>query len=271
MASLGIQMRRFAQEPARGADPCASGRGPMEHGPNQPAVGLMLSGMHGKISPFSPDVTAPAVLPTRDAYRLFSFIFPGFRPLFYTDGKALPRLTEYTDNSGVSAMAILSVEENGLLLNAPYHPDLSSLVRPLNGRFRGKGIGWAFAPEHEQALRTICFRLWGVDGRPETMADRVALRIEARDRYVCNSPWKTFNADLWLCGRQIAARPPGTRCARPGKGVKFLRGRPHLTVDTLSHSIFLEPGTAFLLRDVPRSTLPRFEEALIDHGSYELA
>jgi hypothetical protein len=168
-------------------------------------------------------------------------------------------------------MAILSVRENGLLLDAPYHPDLSRLVRPLGGRFRGKSLGWAFAPEHEAALRDLCLRLWGVDGRPETMADRVTLRIEARDRYVCTSPWTAFNADLWLCGRQIANRPPGTHVARAGKGVKFLIGTPRLALDTISHSIRLDPGTIFLLRDVPRAAQPRFEAALVDHGTCELA
>lgn len=169
-------------------------------------------------------------------------------------------------------MAIITVSSDRVALQARYHPQLSERARRLRGRFHGKQTGWVFGMEHEQAVRDLCHALYGVDGRPETLAESVTLRIEACDRYVCPStPWHAFNDDIWLCDRQIAVRPPGARIARPGRGVKFLAGLPHLSCSTISHDIRIDAGTVFLLKDVPRMALPRFEAALTDHGSWVIA
>lgn len=165
-------------------------------------------------------------------------------------------------------MAVLSPHADHLTLAAPFHPELSSLARRCQGRWRGKAVGWIFARDQEQALREGCLRLWGVDGRPETMQDHVTLRIEARDQVVEGaSPWEAFNDDIWLCGRQIAVRPPRGRIARPGKGIKFLAGLPRLHIMTTHHVIHIERGTVFLMREVPRMTLPWLQAALERHGT----
>jgi len=150
-----------------------------------------------------------------------------------------------------------------IALAAPFHPKLSDAARRLNGQFRGKATGWVFARNREMDVRALCFEFWGVDGTPEAAADTATLRIETTDEDTLSGPW-TGSREIWLCGRQIAVSMADRHLIRPGRGVKFLHGRP-LSLSAyrlVCLDLYLAPGTVFTLKDVPRMALPRYAAAL---------
>jgi len=163
-------------------------------------------------------------------------------------------------------MIIVSPHGAGLALSAPFHPELSAEARRLRGRFLGKDVGWVFDAARESDLRTLCDRIWGVDGTPQAASDTVTIRVTALEGWSTDMRW-IGGADLWLCGRQVAVTMAERRVSRPGKGVKFLEGRPRArfgAVDIVQ--TYLENGTVFTMKDVPRMALPRFQAAVDTHG-----
>lgn len=163
-------------------------------------------------------------------------------------------------------MVVIRTNGDRLELVAPFHPDLSMHAKRLDGRWRGQEIGWVFELGREDALRALCLRIWGVDGTPDAVADCVELRIEADYTDIWSAVWIAHDAPVYLVGREIAASLRNGRAARPGRGVKFLSGKPgcktelHHTVTSIPH------GSVFLLKDTPRMAVEHFERALHGHG-----
>ncbi|MBX0345947.1 hypothetical protein K2X14_14005 [Acetobacter sp. TBRC 12305] len=148
---------------------------------------------------------------------------------------------------------------------APFHPDLSPIAYGLRGRFLGKDAGWAFAPEHETRLREICMHLWGVDGRPGSMADTASIVVAVEEMSIGTPIFRKFNADIYLGGRQIAGVPKSRPVARPGKGVRFLAGKPALSREGLGVWLTIPTGAEFSMT-VPRMALPFVTSCLAGHG-----
>ncbi|AOX18644.1 hypothetical protein [Kozakia baliensis] len=167
-------------------------------------------------------------------------------------------------------MIIVSMHGAQLALQAPFHPQLGAEAHKLRGRFLGKQTGWVFDAAREHEVRAICGSLWGVDGTPEAAADTVTLTIEANEGWHPQMRW-IGGADLWLCGRQVAVTMMPRRITRPGRGVKFLKGLPRARFGTLDAvETYLENGTVFTMKDVPRMAVPRFEAAVQTHGTLDV-
>ena len=163
-------------------------------------------------------------------------------------------------------MVVIEKADGRLTLRAPYHPMLAMHARELQGKWRGAEAGWAFGVETEKALRERCVALWGVDGTPEAAADTVTLRIEVLFSGNSNSIWLANNDNLWLCGREIISRVKGRAIARAGRGVRFVEGTPQIGTGPGTWWVWAPAGAVFLLRDVPKMAVPRFEAVLVDQG-----
>ena len=167
-------------------------------------------------------------------------------------------------------MVVIKTNGDRLELVAPFHPDLSLQAKHLDGRWRGQEVGWVFQLQHEDALRMLCLRMWGVDGTPDAVADLVRLQIEVDCSLTHSTVWHAHDAPVYLVGREIAASLKNGRAARPGRGVKFLRGKPGCKTE-LSHTITSIPhGAVFVLEGTPRMAVEHFERALSGHGRYQV-
>ncbi|OUJ14297.1 hypothetical protein [Acetobacter sp. DsW_063] len=96
----------------------------------------------------------------------------------------------------------------------------------------------------------------------EALADTVTVRPRFHEATL----WRTFARDIWLCGRQIASSRPGARpVAVPGRGVKFIAGRPRVEDGpTGSFILSKDPECVFTVRDAPRMALEAISIALRD-------
>ncbi|MBB2199732.1 hypothetical protein [Gluconacetobacter dulcium] len=162
-------------------------------------------------------------------------------------------------------MAILSVDGAYITLDAPFHPELACQAGRYRGRFVGKGK-WRFDPKWEPELRAMCRLLFGVDGRPETVADQIDLTVAVNERSVAYPLFRRFNADIYLGGRQVAGVLKGRTIARPGKGIRFVKGEPRLEPQGLAWWLSVPTGAEFIIRGVPRMAVPFMEAGLVDHG-----
>lgn len=167
-------------------------------------------------------------------------------------------------------MVVIEKAEDRLTLKAPYHPMLAGHARELQGRWRGAEAGWAFGVEQERALRERCVSLWGVDGTPEAAADTVTLRIEVLSSGSPHSIWLATNDNLWLCGREIISRVKGRAIARAGRGVRFVEAMPQIGTGPGIWWVWAPAGAVFLLHDVPRMAVAKFEATLVDQGRLAL-
>jgi len=161
-------------------------------------------------------------------------------------------------------MAILSVDGAYITLEAPFHPELSTQARRYRGRFVGKGK-WRFEAKWESDLRAMCHMLFGVDGRPETVADQVDLTVAVEENG-CSPLFRRFHDDIYLGGRQVAGVLKGRLIPRPGKGIRFVRGEPLLEHKGLQWWLWIPSGSEFIIRGVPRMAVPFMESKLDGHG-----
>lgn len=166
-------------------------------------------------------------------------------------------------------MVQITTNPTHLTLQAPFHPSLSFHAKALNGRWKGQEIGWLFGHEHDAALRALCVRLWGVDGTPEAMAELVDLRITVEQRDIHASVWSAQNEALYLVGREIAASLKNRRAARPGRGVKFLRGQPCCKAELNHYWTSIPDGSVFTIKDVPVMAVAHMQRAVTGHGTIE--
>lgn len=163
-------------------------------------------------------------------------------------------------------MAIVTIQDDRLVLQAPYHPDLALHARALGGHWKGTETGWSFAADRETELRQACLTLWGVDGRPEMLDDLVDLRIEVCETDTRYPLWNRFRENIWLCGRELVACPRGRQVARAGRGVKFIKGQPDYLTQGLKWWLVVENGAELLVQGVPRAAVDRYLAALAGHG-----
>ena len=155
-------------------------------------------------------------------------------------------------------------------LRAPYHPGLLHHCRALGGRWKGADTGWVFAPDQEQALRAVCLDVFGLDGREELLQDCVELQVIVDERLVTRRTFVSYNQPLFLLGREIAGRIPKREIARPGRGVRFLQGRPKVDASVEVWRVSVPNGSVFVIRDVPRVTVDRLIACIGDAGTAEI-
>ena len=167
-------------------------------------------------------------------------------------------------------MVLVLAKADRVELRAPYHPTLPHRCRALGGRWQGAETGWVFAPDQEEALRAVCLDVFGLDGREEAPRDMVELRVVVDERAVIRTVFKAFGRPIFLLGRQIAAAVPNRKTARPGRGIRFIRGRPICRPSVDIWQVSVPNGSVFVMCDVPRVTVARLIATIGDAGSAEL-
>jgi hypothetical protein len=167
-------------------------------------------------------------------------------------------------------MVTIRIAHGRLELHAPYHPILPFRSKQIGGKWLGAEIGWVFPLEEEQALRRVCLDIWAVDGSPTSLDEWVELQITVDERAPVRSVFVAYQSPIYLVGREIAAALRNRRGARPGRGVKFLAGKPHCLSSSNSWMTVIPNGSVFVIRDVPPSTTERFQEAVGNAGHVEV-
>lgn len=137
----------------------------------------------------------------------------------------------------------------------------------MGGRWKGAEVGWVFELVHEEAVRGLCFDLFGVDGREESLRDTVDLEVTVDEHVVQRTIFVAYGQPIAFLGREIAAPLPRRNVARPGRGVKFVKGRPSCQRSVESYLLSIANGSVFTVTAVPRVTLTRFKAAIGDAGA----
>ena len=164
-------------------------------------------------------------------------------------------------------MVLMLVTEDRLELRAPFPAGLPYRCRGLGGRWKGAEVGWVFERQHENAVRLICLDLFGLDGHPESLEDTVDLEVTVDEQVVSRTVFETTGQPIAFLGREIAAPVPRKDVARPGRGVKFLKGRPLCRHSVESYLLSIADGSVFIVRAVPRLTLDCFVRSIGDAGT----
>jgi hypothetical protein len=166
-------------------------------------------------------------------------------------------------------MVVVRATPARLELEAPYHPALPYRARRAGGAWLGPTTGWVFPLGAEQALRALCQDIWAVDGNIAAMQDLVDLQITVDERVPFRCVFEARETPIYLVGREIAASLRNLRGARPGRGVRFLSGKPRCLTWPSTWSTFIPDGAVFVIRDVPRCATGRFWEAVGAGGHVE--
>jgi hypothetical protein len=167
-------------------------------------------------------------------------------------------------------MVTVKVTAARLELQASYHPALPGLATAIGGRWMGAELGWTFPRSQEAALRALCQEIWAVDGSPEALATTVDVQVTVDERAAVRTVFLAYERPIYLVGRAIAASLTNRRAARPGRGVRFLQGKPCCVETPSKWSTVIPNGSVFLIRDVPLAAVPRFRAAIAEAGQLEI-
>lgn len=168
-------------------------------------------------------------------------------------------------------MVLMQVKEDRLELRAPFHEGLPYRCRTLGGLWKGADVGWVFDRDREDALRAVCLELFGLDGREESLQDTIDLEVTVDEHVLQRVVFQACGRPVALLGREIAAPLPRRDVARPGRGVKFLKGRPFCRRSVETYLLSIPNGSVFMMRAVPRVTLDRLVTSIGDAGSVRIA
>ena len=167
-------------------------------------------------------------------------------------------------------MVTILIADGRLELRAPYHPALPFRSKQIGGKWLGPEIGWAYPLEQEDALRRVCLDIWAVDGNPPSVGETLDLQITVDERTPVRSVFIAYQSPIFLVGREIAASLKSLGGARPGRGVKFLAGKPRCVPSSNSWMTIIANGAVFVVRDVPAGATGRFCEAVGNAGQVEV-
>jgi hypothetical protein len=167
-------------------------------------------------------------------------------------------------------MIVLKASATQLELQAPYHPALPGRSRAIGGKWMGSAIGWAFPATQEPAVRALCKDIWAVDGSPEAFETTVDLQVTVDERLPDRRVFLAYERPIYLVGREIAASLANRKAARPGRGIKFLKGGPRCIEASSIWATVIPNGCVFVIRDVPAIAVDRFCAAIGDAGSVEV-
>jgi hypothetical protein len=159
-------------------------------------------------------------------------------------------------------MVTIRFARGRLELHAPYHPVLPFRSKQIGGKWLGPEAGWVFPLEEEDALRRVCLDIWAVDGSPSASHKTVDLQITVDERAPVRSIFVAYQSPIFLVGREIAASLKGLHGARPGRGVKFLEGKPRCVSSSNSWMTIIPNGSVFIIRDIPSGAADRYRETV---------
>jgi hypothetical protein len=167
-------------------------------------------------------------------------------------------------------MVTIRIAHGRLELRAPYHPILPFRSKQIGGKWLGSEVGWVFPLEEEEALRRVCLDIWAVDGSPSALDVTVDLQVTVDERAPVRAIFVAYQSPIFLVGREVAASLKNLRGARPGRGVKFLKGKPCCVSSSNSWMTIIPNESVFIICDVPSGAASRFQEVVGDAGKVDL-
>ena len=167
-------------------------------------------------------------------------------------------------------MVTIRIAHGRLELNAPYHPVLPIRSKQIGGKWLGPDTGWVFPLKEEEALRRVCLDIWAVDGSASCSDKTVDLHVTVDERAPVRSIFVAYQSPIFLVGRELAASLKTLRGARPGRGVKFLAGKPCCVASSNSWMTIIPNGSIFIICDVRPGAVDRFYKAVGEAGQVDV-
>src|SRR5690606_25910046 len=90
----------------------------------------------------------------------------------------------------------VTVENNQVIVSAPYHPDFPPRARKLGGKWDAYKKVWKFDYRDEDRVRNVLMDVYGTDGR----------KVESVD-FKLFLPDYLDQRELWVGDRQVLYRP----------------------------------------------------------------
>jgi len=160
-------------------------------------------------------------------------------------------------------MLSITLEDQQLHVQAPYHPVFPARARLLEGRWRGEA--WVFPRNREKEVRMLCLDIYGDDGTAACTAELVRVRVEVT--VPCRGgPFEQIGTALYLGGREIAHAFRVGSHARPGRGVRFIRRAPCRAGSDEFPVTCIPHGAIFEVSDVPRRAAEKLREQVGAYG-----
>ena len=121
---------------------------------------------------------------------------------------------------GRTQMVAVLVKTDRLELRAPFHNALPYRSKFLGDRWTRAEVGWVFELVHEEAVRGLCFDLFGVDGR-EGLRDTVNLEVTVDEHVMQRTVFVAYGQPIAFARSGDRSAPAATkrRPARPRREV----------------------------------------------------
>ena len=140
---------------------------------------------------------------------------------------------------------LISITRTGSTISvaSPFHPAFVRRAKELGGKWDAAAKVWTFDARDEDDVRALCRQVYGTDGSDG--AKMVDLRIQFKDGA------RAGQRAVYVCGREIARAWGRDSGAKLGEGVKLVGGKI-TSGGSMKHWVtIVEPGSIFVLRDVP--------------------
>lgn len=148
----------------------------------------------------------------------------------------------------------ISIERAGdkLLVDSPYCDRFVSRARSLGGRWAGGQ--WRFDARNEDLVREALIEFYGTDGNPDE--ELVSARVTYPDG--CS----VWHGNVQILGRPLARATGRDSGATIGDGVALVAGSINSGGSVKNWRTVAEPGTVFLVHDLPRAAIKRLAAKL---------
>ena len=144
----------------------------------------------------------------------------------------------------------VEVDDESVLLFAPYHPAIPPAARRIGGRWTGEA--WRFDARDEMDARELARAVYGTDG--DDNAEIVDVRFTIAE------PVRALRGGVYFAGRVIARASGRDSGAWLGDGVLQVDGESPLSCGSARRwETMLQPGT-YEIRDVPEPAIHTSED-----------
>lgn len=138
----------------------------------------------------------------------------------------------------------IKIQNDNILVEAPYNTDFIAEARKLNGKWDGATKAWKFDIRDESRVREICLNVYGNDGLAKNLCTLKV--IFPNSEYADKGP-------IEICGRPIARAFGRDSGAKLCEGIVLLNGN-FISGGSMKNWITtVNGGTTVLVRDFPKS------------------
>lgn len=136
-------------------------------------------------------------------------------------------------------------DENQVLVQSPYNPDLPSRAKNLGGKWQPSDKAWAFDIRDEERVAELYRSIYGEWDSNGAIPDAVTAKVTVLADY------GEYHQGLFFAGRQLARATGRDSGAKLGPGVIVLKGNFDSGGSAKNWSTRVLKGTVFEIRDAP--------------------